>query len=52
MIKIIIQNQACETVINNVQPEDLDFWRELLNGALQRGQVQIIDLSSGRHQAA
>lgn len=44
MFKIVIQNPSSETIINNVHPEELDFWRELLNGAV-RGEIRILDVS-------
>lgn len=52
MMKILIQNQTCETVINNIEPEDMDFWRGVLNEALLRGEVQIVDSDSEGHYAA
>jgi hypothetical protein len=52
MLKIVIQNPHSETVINNVHPEELDFWRELLDGAV-RGEIKVVDSLSGQdHQAA
>jgi hypothetical protein len=47
MLKIIIQNPTSETVINNVYPDELDFWRDLLDGAV-RGEIRIVDMDSGQ----
>ena len=47
MLKIVIRNPHSETVINNVYPEELDFWKELLDGAV-RGDIQVIDVASGQ----
>lgn len=55
MYKIVIQTQDSETVINNVQPEDLAFWRELLEESISLGKIlnlEFIDLSSTPNQAA
>lgn len=46
MLKIVIQNPASETVINNVFPDELDFWKNLLDGAV-RGEIKILDADSG-----
>lgn len=46
MLKIVIQNPSSETIINNVCPEELGFWRELLDGAVQ-GDIKIFDTDSG-----
>lgn len=51
MMKIVIQNQDCETVINNIQPEDLIFWQDLLDKPWLEGRVKIIDLDT-QHQVA
>ena len=50
MLKIVIQNPSSETIINNVFPDELDFWKELLDGAV-RGEIKIIDQDSGRQIA-
>lgn len=47
MLKIIIQNPTSETIINNVYPDELDFWRDLLDGAV-RGEIKVIDMASGQ----
>lgn len=47
MLKIVIQNPSSETVINNVFPDELDFWRNLLGGAVC-GEVKVLDQASGR----
>ena len=47
MLKIIIQNPSSETVINNVYPDELDFWRDLLDGAV-RGEIRVVDMTSGK----
>lgn len=52
MVKIVIQNRASETVINNVQNEDMAFWSELLHSAMLRGEVQIVDLGTDIHRVA
>jgi hypothetical protein len=52
MVKIVIQSNSCETIINNVHLEDLDFWEEMLRDAMQRGEVQVIELTTNQHQAA
>lgn len=52
MVKIIIQSASCETIINNIHLEDLDFWEEMLKDAMLRGEVQIINVGSNGHQAA
>ncbi len=52
MLKIVIQNPSSETIINNVSPDDLDFWQDLLEGAV-RGDIRIVDMESGLdHQIA
>lgn len=52
MVKIVIQSSTCETVINNIQPEDLEFWERMLNGALISGEARIIDLDTDKPQIA
>ena len=47
MLKIIIQNPSSETIINNVYPEELAFWKELLDGSV-RGDIRVIDMTSGQ----
>lgn len=47
MLKIIIQNPSSETVINNVYPDELDFWQDLLKDAVQ-GEIHVFDLESGQ----
>lgn len=46
MLKIIIQNPASETIINNVYPDELAFWKELLEGSVQ-GVIRVVDAVSG-----
>jgi len=46
MLKIVIQNPSSETVINNVHPEELEFWRDLLEGAVQ-GDIKVFNLDNG-----
>ena len=46
MLKIVIQNPSSETIINNVYPEELDFWRTLLDGAV-KGDIKVFDTDSG-----
>jgi hypothetical protein len=46
MLKIVIQNPSCETVINNVCPDELPFWKALLDGAIQ-GEVKVLDQANG-----
>ena len=46
MLKIVIQNPTSETIINNVYPEELEFWRNLLDGAV-RGEIKILNADSG-----
>jgi hypothetical protein len=46
MLKIVIQNPTSETIINNVYPEELEFWRNLLDGAV-RGEIKVLDADSG-----
>jgi hypothetical protein len=46
MLKIVIQNPSCETVINNVFPDELDFWKNLLEGTVC-GEVKVLDQVSG-----
>jgi len=46
MLKIVIQNPSSETIINNVYPEELDFWRNLLDGAV-KGDIKVFDTDSG-----
>lgn len=46
MLKIVIRNTKSETVINNVYPEELEFWKELLDGSV-RGDIKVIDVASG-----
>ncbi len=50
MLKIIIENPSSETIINNVCPDELDFWRDLLDGAV-RGNIRIIDVLSNEQVA-
>ncbi|HEY9745503.1 MAG TPA: hypothetical protein V6C99_04740 [Oculatellaceae cyanobacterium] len=50
MLKIVIQNPSSETVINNVWPEQLDFWHDLLDGAVQ-GEIRVLDAESGQEYA-
>lgn len=45
MLKIVIQNPSNKTVINNVFPEELDFWKNLLQGS-PCGEVSILEQSS------
>jgi len=47
MLKIVIQNPSSETIINNVYPDELDFWTDLLEGAVQ-GEIKIFDVDSGQ----
>lgn len=47
MLKIVIQNPSSETVINNVCPDELEFWRNLLDGAVQ-GEIKVIDVTNGQ----
>lgn len=47
MLKIVIQNPSSETIINNVWPEQLEFWKELLDGAV-RGEIKVIEADSGQ----
>ncbi len=47
MLKIVIQNPTSETIINNVYPEELEFWKNLLDGAV-RGEIKILDAVSGQ----
>ena len=47
MLKIVIQNPSSETIINNVYPEELEFWKNLLDGAV-RGEIKILDAISGQ----
>lgn len=47
MLKIVIQNPSSETIINNVFPEELEFWKDLLDGAAVRGEIKVIDTNSG-----
>lgn len=47
MLKIVIQNPTSETVINNVDPDELDFWTELLEGAVQ-GEIKVFDTTNGQ----
>ena len=49
MLKIVIQNPASETIINNITPEELDFWKALLDGAV-RGEIIVLD--DGNRQVA
>ena len=46
MLKIVIQNPSSETIINNVYPDELAFWRDLLDGAVQ-GESKVFDSFSG-----
>jgi hypothetical protein len=46
MLKIVIQNPSSETIINNVCPEELGFWRNLLDGAV-RGEIKVFDVETG-----
>ncbi|MEB3286705.1 MAG: hypothetical protein VKJ04_04320 [Vampirovibrionales bacterium] len=50
MLRIVIQNPSSETVINNVFPDELDFWKSLLDGAVL-GEIKVIDQDSGRQIA-
>ena len=47
MLKIVIQNTSSETIINNVWPDQLDFWKSLLDGAVQ-GEIKVLDADSGQ----
>lgn len=47
MLKIVIQNPSSETIINNIYPDELEFWRNLLDGAVQ-GEIKILDAVSGQ----
>jgi hypothetical protein len=47
MLKIVIQNPGSETVINNVSPDELAFWKELLDGAVQ-GEIKVFEAETGR----
>jgi hypothetical protein len=47
MLKIVIQNPSSETIINNVWPDQLEFWTDLLDGAVQ-GEIKILDMDSGQ----
>jgi hypothetical protein len=47
MLKIVIQNPSSETIINNVWPEQLEFWKDLLDGAVQ-GEIKILEAESGQ----
>jgi hypothetical protein len=47
MLKIVIQNPSSETIINNVCPDELEFWKNLLDGAV-RGEIKIFDADSGQ----
>lgn len=51
MLKIVIQNPSSETVINNVHPEELEFWRKLLDGAV-RGEIKVLDADGRESQIA
>lgn len=51
-MKIILQNQTRQTVINNVQPEDLAFWKAQLHDAFLRNEVQLVETDLVGHQAA
>lgn len=46
MLKIVIQNPSSETIINNVYPEELEFWRNLLDGAVQ-GDIKVFNIDNG-----
>jgi hypothetical protein len=46
MLKIVIQNPSSETIINNVYPEELEFWRDLLEGAVQ-GDIKVFNIDNG-----
>jgi len=47
MLKIVIQNPDSETVINNIWPDQVEFWTDLLNGAVQ-GEIRVLDADSGQ----
>lgn len=47
MLKIVIQNPSSETIINNVCPDELAFWQDLLKGAV-RGEIKVFDAESGQ----
>lgn len=47
MLKIVIQNPGSETVINNVSPDELAFWKDLLQGAVQ-GEIKVFEAETGR----
>jgi hypothetical protein len=47
MLKIVIQNPSSETVINNVFPDELEFWKNLLDGAVH-GKIKILEADSGK----
>lgn len=47
MLKIVIQNPCSETIINNVWPEQLDFWTSLLDGAV-KGEIKVLEAESGQ----
>ncbi|HEY9685390.1 MAG TPA: hypothetical protein V6C52_00285 [Coleofasciculaceae cyanobacterium] len=51
MLKIVIQNPSSETIINNVCPDELDFWKDLLDGAV-RGEIKIFDADGQEYQVA
>lgn len=51
MLKIVIQNPNSETVINNIHPDELEFWCTLLDGAVE-GDIRIVDLDGNDYQAA
>jgi hypothetical protein len=46
MLKIVIQNPTSETVINNVHPDELEFWNQLLEGVVQ-GEIKVFDAENG-----
>lgn len=52
--RIIIQNPDSNTVIRNVQPGELGFWRALLEGSVH-GEIRIVKEQPGElpgHQVA
>ncbi len=50
MWKIVIQNQSSETIIHNVSQDELEFWKELLEGHVQ-GEIKLVDTSASQEVA-
>jgi hypothetical protein len=45
MFQIVIHHPKSETVIHNIFPEELEFWKERLYGSVQ-GEIRIVEMTA------